>query len=71
MKNVTVIIVLSLLVFGVTSICSGAGPARNALLNWRKCRAVCVPNERWKQGAFLTAQKKRNVASPGRAVRGV
>ena len=67
MKNVIVTIVISLLVFGVTPICSGAEPGEECAAQFGgKCRTVCAPNERSKQGAFLDCSEKEKCCVSGK-----
>jgi len=67
MKHMVVIIVLSLLVFGVTPICSGAGPGEECATQFGgKCRTVCASNERSMQGAFLDCTEEEKCCVPGK-----
>ena len=67
MKHVIVIIVLSLLAFGITPICSGAGPGENCATQFGgKCRTVCASTERSKQGAFLDCTEEEKCCVPGK-----
>jgi hypothetical protein len=66
MKHVIVIIILSL-VFGVTPICSGVEPGEKCATQFGgKCRKVCAPNERSKQGAFLDCTEGEKCCVPGK-----
>jgi len=67
MKNVIVIIVMSLLVFGVIPICSGEESGEKcATQSGGKCKTVCAPNERSKQGAFLDCTKEEKCCVSGK-----
>ncbi|HWR57622.1 MAG TPA: hypothetical protein VN328_01925 [Thermodesulfovibrionales bacterium] len=67
MKNVAVIIVLSLSLFGVPSICSGEGQGPECGSHFGgKCRTVCKPNERWKHGTFLDCKEEEKCCIIGK-----
>ncbi len=58
MKNARAIIVISLFLFGVASICSGEGQGPECSTHFKgKCRTVCGSNERWKHGAFIDCKE--------------
>jgi hypothetical protein len=68
MKNVTAIIVLSLFLFGVASICSGEGQGPECGTHFGgKCRTVCGSNERWKHGAFVDCKEEEKCCIIGKS----
>ncbi len=67
MKNVTAIIVISLFLFGVASICAGEGQGPECGTNFGgKCRTVCGSDERWKHGAFIDCKEDKKCCIIGK-----